>query len=44
MLSLFLENNYLLKKKKNEIIHLKMQLQLVLKIFLIYFYFNFIKA
>ena len=44
MLSLFLKNNYLLKKKKNEIIHLEIQLLLVLKIFLIYFYFNFIKA
>ena len=33
MLSLFLENNYLLKKKKNEIIHLEMQLLLVLKFF-----------
>ena len=43
MLSLIFENNYLLIKKKNEIIHLKIQLILVFKIFL-YIYFNFIKA
>ena len=43
MLSLIFENNYLLKKKKNEIIHLEIQLILVFKIFL-YIYFNFIKA
>ena len=43
MLSLIFENNYLLKKKKNKIIHLEIQLILVFKIFL-YIYFNFIKA